>query len=218
MSASAAAAWLEGRGGRALTVARPTSLEDQHMAVIRNASAHWEGSLMEGAGKVTFESSELGSHDVTWAARAERVERPDQPRGAHRGSALDVLLDGPVARTRPGRHPARDDRHQGGRHLRARHRHHRRRAHGDRRRCRASPPSSSSRPPRPPRRVAPSARRSRCRSRSRSASPSDLKAPTPSHTARRRRPSGERRRRAVGAGVGQGWAGGPARVRTRRSS
>ncbi|TQM64194.1 OsmC family peroxiredoxin [Humibacillus xanthopallidus] len=40
------------------------------MAVIRNASAHWEGSLMEGAGKVTFESSELGSHDVTWAARA----------------------------------------------------------------------------------------------------------------------------------------------------
>ncbi len=40
------------------------------MAVIRNASAHWEGSLMEGAGKVTFESSELGTHDVTWAARS----------------------------------------------------------------------------------------------------------------------------------------------------
>jgi osmotically inducible protein OsmC len=40
------------------------------MAVIRNASAHWEGSLMEGAGAVTFESSELGTHDVTWAARS----------------------------------------------------------------------------------------------------------------------------------------------------
>ena len=39
------------------------------MAAIRNASAHWEGSLIEGAGKVTFESSELGTHDVTWAAR-----------------------------------------------------------------------------------------------------------------------------------------------------
>lgn len=40
------------------------------MAVIRNASAHWEGSLMEGAGKVTFDSSDLGTHDVTWASRA----------------------------------------------------------------------------------------------------------------------------------------------------
>ncbi len=40
------------------------------MAIIRNASAHWEGSLMEGAGKVTFESSDLGTHDVTWASRA----------------------------------------------------------------------------------------------------------------------------------------------------
>lgn len=40
------------------------------MAVIRNASAHWEGSLMEGAGTVSFKSSELGTHDVTWAARS----------------------------------------------------------------------------------------------------------------------------------------------------
>ncbi len=40
------------------------------MAVIRNASAHWEGSLMEGAGRVSFDSSELGTHDVTWAARS----------------------------------------------------------------------------------------------------------------------------------------------------
>ncbi|WP_076259571.1 OsmC family peroxiredoxin [Intrasporangium flavum] len=41
------------------------------MATIRNASAHWEGSLMEGAGQVTFESSNLGTHEVTWASRAE---------------------------------------------------------------------------------------------------------------------------------------------------
>jgi osmotically inducible protein OsmC len=41
------------------------------MATTRNASAHWEGTLFEGAGKVTFGSSNLGTHDVTWAARAE---------------------------------------------------------------------------------------------------------------------------------------------------
>ena len=41
------------------------------MAAIRNASAHWEGSLIEGAGQVTFESSDLGTHEVTWAARSE---------------------------------------------------------------------------------------------------------------------------------------------------
>lgn len=41
------------------------------MATVRNASAHWEGSLMEGAGKVSFDSSGLGIHDVTWASRTE---------------------------------------------------------------------------------------------------------------------------------------------------
>jgi osmotically inducible protein OsmC len=41
------------------------------MAAIRTAKAHWEGSLLEGAGQVTLESSGLGSYDVTWAARTE---------------------------------------------------------------------------------------------------------------------------------------------------
>jgi osmotically inducible protein OsmC len=41
------------------------------MATTRNASAHWEGSLMEGAGQVTLDSSGLGTYDVTWASRAE---------------------------------------------------------------------------------------------------------------------------------------------------
>ena len=41
------------------------------MAITRNASTHWEGTLFEGAGQVTFESSALGTHDVTWASRAE---------------------------------------------------------------------------------------------------------------------------------------------------
>jgi osmotically inducible protein OsmC len=41
------------------------------MATTRNATTHWEGSLIEGAGRVTLNSSGLGSYDVTWASRAE---------------------------------------------------------------------------------------------------------------------------------------------------
>jgi osmotically inducible protein OsmC len=41
------------------------------MATTRTASAHWEGSLMEGSGTTTLESSGLGTYDVTWAARSQ---------------------------------------------------------------------------------------------------------------------------------------------------
>jgi osmotically inducible protein OsmC len=41
------------------------------MATTRTAKAHWEGSLLEGGGQVTLESSGLGTYDVTWASRSE---------------------------------------------------------------------------------------------------------------------------------------------------
>lgn len=41
------------------------------MATVRTANAHWEGSLMEGAGTVELVSSGIGTYDVTWASRAE---------------------------------------------------------------------------------------------------------------------------------------------------
>ena len=41
------------------------------MATTRTATTQWQGSLMEGSGKVAFDSSGLGSYDVTWASRAE---------------------------------------------------------------------------------------------------------------------------------------------------
>src|SRR3954467_12462106 len=41
------------------------------MATTRTATTHWEGSLFEGAGKVTLESSGIGTYDVSWAARSE---------------------------------------------------------------------------------------------------------------------------------------------------
>lgn len=49
------------------------------MAATRTASTHWEGSLMEGAGKVTLESSGIGTHDVTWAARTEEANGRTSP-------------------------------------------------------------------------------------------------------------------------------------------
>jgi osmotically inducible protein OsmC len=49
------------------------------MATIRNATTHWEGSLFEGAGKVTLESSGLGTYDVSWPARAEEPNGKTSP-------------------------------------------------------------------------------------------------------------------------------------------
>ena len=49
------------------------------MAATRTASAHWEGTLLEGAGQVTFTSSGLGTHDVTWASRTEEANGRTSP-------------------------------------------------------------------------------------------------------------------------------------------
>ena len=42
------------------------------MATTRTSKTHWEGSLMEGAGQVSLESSGIGTYDVSWPARAEQ--------------------------------------------------------------------------------------------------------------------------------------------------
>ena len=49
------------------------------MATTRQATAHWEGNLFEGAGKVTLESSGLGTYDVSWPARAEAPNGKTSP-------------------------------------------------------------------------------------------------------------------------------------------
>lgn len=41
------------------------------MATVSRAAAHWEGSLMEGAGTVDLVTSGVGDFDVSWAKRAE---------------------------------------------------------------------------------------------------------------------------------------------------
>ncbi len=37
----------------------------------RTATTHWQGSLFEGSGQVSLDSSGIGSYDVSWPARAE---------------------------------------------------------------------------------------------------------------------------------------------------
>lgn len=49
------------------------------MATTRTANAHWEGSLMEGAGKVSLDSSGLGTFDVTWASRSGAADGRTSP-------------------------------------------------------------------------------------------------------------------------------------------
>lgn len=49
------------------------------MATTRTASARWEGSLIDGAGQVSLESSGIGTYDVTWASRAEQPEGRTSP-------------------------------------------------------------------------------------------------------------------------------------------
>ena len=49
------------------------------MATTRTAKAHWEGSLLEGAGQVALESSGVGTYDVTWASRANEANGRTSP-------------------------------------------------------------------------------------------------------------------------------------------
>ena len=49
------------------------------MATTRTAAAHWEGSLMEGAGEVTLQSSGNGTFAVSWPARAEQANGKTSP-------------------------------------------------------------------------------------------------------------------------------------------
>ena len=49
------------------------------MATTRKAAAHWEGSLLEGKGQVALNSSNLGTFDVTWAARSAEPNGTTSP-------------------------------------------------------------------------------------------------------------------------------------------
>ena len=71
------------------------------MATTRNASTHWEGSLFEGAGKVTLESSGIGTYDVSWASRAEDANgktSPEELIAAAHSSCFSMALSNGLAK------------------------------------------------------------------------------------------------------------------------
>ncbi|MBO3748152.1 OsmC family peroxiredoxin [Streptosporangiaceae bacterium NEAU-GS5] len=49
------------------------------MATTRTATTQWKGSLLEGAGTVSLDSSGRGTFDVTWASRAEDANGKTSP-------------------------------------------------------------------------------------------------------------------------------------------
>jgi osmotically inducible protein OsmC len=70
------------------------------MSVTSKASAVWQGSLLEGAGSVTFESSGLGTFDVNWKARSEgsdSVTTPEELIAAAHSSCYSMALSHALA-------------------------------------------------------------------------------------------------------------------------
>lgn len=71
------------------------------MATTRTAQTHWEGSLIEGAGRVSLDSSGVGSYDVTWASRAEAANgrtSPEELIAAAHSSCYSMALSNMLAK------------------------------------------------------------------------------------------------------------------------
>jgi osmotically inducible protein OsmC len=65
------------------------------MAATRTANAHWEGSLLEGKGRVSLDSSALGTYDVSWPARTEEpngVTSPEELIAAAHSTCFSMSL------------------------------------------------------------------------------------------------------------------------------
>jgi osmotically inducible protein OsmC len=70
------------------------------LATTRTANAHWEGSLFDGSGRVSLDSSNLGTFDVTWASRAEDPNgrtSPEELIAAAHASCFNMALSNGLA-------------------------------------------------------------------------------------------------------------------------
>lgn len=71
------------------------------MATTRHAKTRWEGSLLEGAGQVSLESSGLGTYDVSWPSRAEEPNgktSPEELIAAAHSSCFSMALSSGLAK------------------------------------------------------------------------------------------------------------------------
>lgn len=67
------------------------------MTVVSKAHATWSGSLAQGSGTVGFDSSELGTHPLTWKARSQGIEpgtatTPEELLGAAHAGCFTMAL------------------------------------------------------------------------------------------------------------------------------
>lgn len=65
------------------------------MATTRRASTVWDGSLLEGGGRVTFESSGIGAFPVSWPARSaepDGVTSPEELIAAAHATCFSMAL------------------------------------------------------------------------------------------------------------------------------
>ena len=128
------------------------------MATTRTATTHWEGSLLEGAGRVDLGSSGLGTYEVTWASRAEEPDgrtSPEELIAAAHSSCFSMALSNaraPAGTPPTELHTTADVTFQPGEGITGV-------VLTVRGRFPACRRTTSSRPPRTPRRTAPSARR-----------------------------------------------------------
>jgi len=71
------------------------------MATTRTANAHWEGSLLEGKGRVSLDSSGIGAYDVTWAARSAEpngVTSPEELIAAAHSTCFSMSLSNELSK------------------------------------------------------------------------------------------------------------------------
>ena len=76
------------------------------MATTRTATTNWHGTLLEGHGTVTLESSGVGSFPVTWPSRAEQPEgktSPEELIAAAHSSCFSMAFSSALAKSG---HPA----------------------------------------------------------------------------------------------------------------
>jgi osmotically inducible protein OsmC len=70
------------------------------MAVTSKASTHWEGSLLEGKGSVSLDSSHAGTFDVDWRARSgdeHALTSPEELLGAAHSTCYSMALSHALA-------------------------------------------------------------------------------------------------------------------------
>jgi osmotically inducible protein OsmC len=70
------------------------------MATTRTATTDWQGSLMEGSGTVSLDSSGVGKFDVSWPSRAEQANgrtSPEELIAAAHSSCFSMALSHALA-------------------------------------------------------------------------------------------------------------------------